>query len=213
MSGLTHAKLFYDHFHLALIEEKTLGPTLFNKSKGMLKALKLASYTDIFQKIKQAILTKFAGCSKVIDIVNKYSKLEQLIVAYVIDSTPGSFQRQGSAQSEQNHSSIVSFIGKEFTDELDKLLLILLKRHHYKCLKTNKVFTRQSHDLRLKKNLLENMNPSSEEVEALSHLNMNRYNWFLIMKEAANYYLCKAKLMMVPLWYIDLNIYILSKVC
>ena len=112
MSGLTHAKLFYDHFHLALNEEKNLGPNLFNKSKGMLKALKLASSADIFQKIKQAILKKFAGSSKIIDIVNKYSKRELLIAAYVIDSTPGSFQRQGSAPSEQNHSSIVSFIGK-----------------------------------------------------------------------------------------------------
>ena len=54
----------------------------------MFKALKLASSADIFQKIKQAILKKFAGYSKIIDIANKYSKLEQLIVAYVIDSTP-----------------------------------------------------------------------------------------------------------------------------
>ena len=35
-SGLSEAKLFYDHFHLVLNQEKLLGPSLFQKAKVLL---------------------------------------------------------------------------------------------------------------------------------------------------------------------------------
>ena len=53
-------------------------------------------------------------------------------VAYEIDSTPYTFKRRGSSPAEQNHSSIVSYLGKDFSGELPELLSALLERHAHK---------------------------------------------------------------------------------
>ena len=73
-----------------------------------------------------------------------------MITVYHIDSTEGSFQRRGSAPSEQNHWSIVSWID-DFTGELSQLLMLLLERHSHKCIITNEKLN-QLHNKR--KNML-----------------------------------------------------------
>lgn len=171
-SGLNNACLFYDNFHLELNEEKKLGPHVFKKAKSLLRSLKTAISPEMFEKYRSALLIKFAGDGKVLNPVNKYTVLKQFIATYIIDSTTGSFQRRGSSPAKQSHSSIVSFIGKEFTGEFDKLLLILLKRHHHKCLKTNELSTNGTHGLRLKEHILDRDDPGSEEAKAVGVLNL-----------------------------------------
>ena len=48
--------------------------------------------------------------------------------AYVIDHAPGSCCQRGSTHSEQNHLNIESHIGKDFTCELEEVLIHLLNR-------------------------------------------------------------------------------------
>ena len=62
--------------------------------------------------------------------------------AYLIDATPGSCQHIGSSQAEQNHSSIIAFIGKEYTGELEDLLKQLLERQSFS-INTNTALCKQ----------------------------------------------------------------------
>ena len=59
MSGLTEARLFYDHYHLILNQEKSLGPSLFNDVRPLLSALMNASSPEIFKRFKDVIIKKF----------------------------------------------------------------------------------------------------------------------------------------------------------
>ena len=117
LTGLTNAKLFYDHYHLYLNQQKALGPTLYNQSQYLLKALLNSKNPGVFQSFKKCILDKFPGNPSLIDLLNRYSKIEHMITAYAIDAAIGSYMRRGSAPSEQNHSSIVSYIGRDFTGD------------------------------------------------------------------------------------------------
>ena len=95
-SGLTSAKLFYDHYHLQLNQEKYLGPYLFQKSKQMLQSLLNAASHERYLCIKKALIIKFQNEPKINCLLDKYSKIEHMITAYHIDSTPGSYMRRGS---------------------------------------------------------------------------------------------------------------------
>ena len=55
-------------------------------------------------------------------------KTQDSYVAYVIDHTPGSCCQRGFTRSEQNHSSILSHLGKEFIWKLEVVLIHLLNR-------------------------------------------------------------------------------------
>ena len=90
-----------------------------------------------FFAITEAIISKFPNYPKNNELLNKDSKIEENIAAYCIESTEGKYQRRGSAPTEQNHSSIVSWIDKNFTGELTQLLMVLLERHSNKCTLTN----------------------------------------------------------------------------
>ena len=45
-----------------------------------------------------------------------------MFVAYAMDQTEDSCGQSGSVRGEQNHSSIMSFIGEEYTEKLEDIL-------------------------------------------------------------------------------------------
>ena len=58
-SGMSSAKLFYDHYHLILNQEKLLGPVFFEKTKVLLRSLMNAKSHNQFLSIRNVILTKY----------------------------------------------------------------------------------------------------------------------------------------------------------
>ena len=77
-----------------------------------------------------------------IDLSHELKKKRNHFAKYVIDSTIGTRSRNGDTPSEQNHSSVVAWIGEKFAGELDGLLIQLLKRHKSLCLKINAEITK-----------------------------------------------------------------------
>ena len=73
-----------------------------------------------------------------------------MITTYAIDAAIVSYMRRGSAPSEQNHSSIVSYIGRDFTSELIDILVILLERHEHKNEKTNETIAKEDNYMIMK---------------------------------------------------------------
>ena len=52
-------------------------------------------------------------------------KSKDSYVAYIIDHIPGSCCQRGSIHSKQNHSSVLSHLDKDFTCELEEVLIHL----------------------------------------------------------------------------------------
>ena len=50
-------------------------------------------------------------------------KTKELYVGYAVYHTPGSCCQRGSTRSEQNHSSMLALIGKEFTAGLVEIFV------------------------------------------------------------------------------------------
>ena len=135
--GLIIAKLFYNHYHLRLNQEKALGQFLFGRAKSLLSSLLLANDHEDFLIIADNILERCPDSLEIKDIILRYKEMEVMIAAYVIDQTMFSLMRRGSTPSEQNHSSVVSYIGRDFCGELIDILALLLQRHQHKNKKTN----------------------------------------------------------------------------
>ena len=187
-SGLVGAKLFYDHYHLVLNQEKLLGPSLFQMTKVLLRSLLNAASHDKFLSIFDAILTKFPNYPKLNELLNKYAKIEHMITVYSIDSTEGSFQRRGSAPSEQNHWSVVSWIGDNFTGELNQLLMVLLERHSHKCTLTHEKLNQLHNEQKTMLYQLKKDIPESEELKSAEMLNKRGHDMFLdIIADSHNY--------------------------
>ena len=49
-----------------------------------------------------------------------------MFAAYFIDQTEGLCGQKGSVRAEQNHSSLMSFLGEYYTGELEDILTKLL---------------------------------------------------------------------------------------
>ena len=96
-------QIFFDHYHLILNQEKSLGPSLFQKTKLLLLPLLNAKYSSHFRDIKKALVEKYPGFPKLNNLLDKYSKIEYMITGYSIDLTSGSYKRRGSLPAEQNH--------------------------------------------------------------------------------------------------------------
>ena len=154
---MTKARLFYDNYHLILNQGENLGPLLFYDVESLLYSLMNSNSHEIFEKCKELILQKYPGYPKLQELLSYYTAREDTIATYAIDETEGSFSRCGSAPSEQNHSSIVSVLGKDVTGNLDKLLLALLERHNHKCLRTNEDLCQNSGKMRIICNKLMNI--------------------------------------------------------
>ena len=134
------------------------------------------------------LLTEFAASPKVINLVNEMSANRHMFAAYVIDSTEASFYRRGSTPSEQNHSSIVNFAGKHFSGELEEILLMLLKRHAYKCVKTNSFLEQQSDENRIAMHKITQKSANPILLNAMKHLNphsMKRFHH--ILRDSSGY--------------------------
>ena len=56
--------------------------------------------------------------SKATNLANTLNNKRNMLAAYFIDKTEGSCGQRGSTRAEQNHSSLMSFIGEEYTGEL-----------------------------------------------------------------------------------------------
>ena len=55
-------------------------------------------------------------------------KSKESYFRYVINHTLGSCCERGSTCFQQNHASVLAFIGKEFTGEFDEILINLMNR-------------------------------------------------------------------------------------
>ena len=60
--------------------------------------------------------------------MNEMIKIKDPYVAYVIDHILGSCCQRDSARLEQNHSSVLSHLGKYFTCEHEEVLIHLLNQ-------------------------------------------------------------------------------------
>ena len=99
--------------------------------------------------------------SKAINLVNTLNSKRHMFAAYIIDQTEGSCGQRGSVRAEQNHSSLMSFSGEEYTGELEDILTKLLLRQKNKSSETHQLLTRQSYKMQvIHRNLItENKHP------------------------------------------------------
>ena len=108
--------------------------------------------------------------------------------AYIIDSTLASFMRGGSSPSEQNHSSILSFSGKDFTGELKLLLLMLLERHQHKCLLTHEKIVNQCDSQRIIEHHIKQTSTDVNTLTAIKYLSAEGYRLYeLLVKKSQKY--------------------------
>ena len=87
-----------------------------------------ASNEKYFSSFYNKAISEAKDKSNVIQHINDMNRSKNLYAAYIIDSTSGSLCQRGSTRAEQNHSSVIAFIGKESTGELHELLHKLLDR-------------------------------------------------------------------------------------
>ena len=66
--------------------------------------------------------------SAAINLVNILNRKRDMLAAYVIDQTEGSCGQRLSVRDKQNHWSKISFIGEEYTGELEDILTKLVLR-------------------------------------------------------------------------------------
>ena len=182
---------FFDHYHLILNQEKSLGPSLFQKTKVLLLSLLNAKSSSHFRDIKKALVEKYPGFPKLNNLLDKYSKIEHMIAGYSINSTSGFYKRRGSSPAEQNHWSICSWIGENFTGELTKLLLALLERHRHKCTLAEERLNEAFNDMKMTIHHLEKESPGSEELKSAQSLNNKGHELFLKIVSDSHNYVCK----------------------
>ena len=114
-----------------------------------------------------------------------------MISGFSIDSTSGSYKRRGSSPAEQNHWSICSWIGENFTGELTKLLLALLERHRHKCTLAEERLNEAFNDMKMTIHHLEKESPGSEELKSAQSLNNKGHELFLKIVSDSHNYVCK----------------------
>ena len=68
-------------------------------------------WTRLQNQYTKDLLTKGKGKPKLIQLVYDMLKNKESYVGHIIDHTPGSCCQRGSTCSEQNHSSVLAFIG------------------------------------------------------------------------------------------------------
>ena len=89
------------------------------------------------------------GKPKLIQLVNDMIKHKESYVGYIIGHTPGSCCQRGLTCSEQNHSSVLAFIRKLFTGELDEILIHLLNFQDNLKKGRNKLISSQASQVRI----------------------------------------------------------------
>ena len=182
---------FFDNYHLILNQEKSLGTSLFQKTKVLLSSLLNAKSSSHFRDIKKALVEKYPGFPKLDNLLDKYSKIEPMITGYSIDLTSGSYKRRGSSPGEQNHWSICSWIGENFTGELTKLLLVFLERHRHKCSLAEEILNKVFNEMKMTIHHLKKESPGSEELKSAQSLTNNGHELFLKIVSDSHNYVCK----------------------
>ena len=106
-------------------------------------------------------LSHCKSSSKAINLVNTLNNKRNMFTAYVIEQTEGSCGLKGYVRAEQNHSSLMSFLGEEYTGELEDILTKLLLRQKKKSSETHQLLTRQLYKMQvIHRNLVtENQDP------------------------------------------------------
>ena len=176
-TNLSHARLFYDHHHLILIYEKQVG-SLFRSIRVVVQKMMNATSEDEYNALKDTLIQSTAGQPRLISFLNDFVNSKQSYVAYEIDSIHGSCLQRGSTRSEQNHSSVIAYIGKEYTGELDHLLKMLLGRQMNLSTEANCLISKEYGQLRVQKNLLLNKNVNHILTEAVSYLCFSAFKSF-----------------------------------
>ena len=118
---LSHVKLFNNHFHLKQNYEKAIGP-YFSEVSLLINRMMNTSSQEIFDKYMTELLKYSEGKTSLFQLVNEMIETKDSFVAYTIDHTPGSCCQRGSTRLQQNYSSVLSHIGKDFTYELKEVL-------------------------------------------------------------------------------------------
>ena len=108
-------------------------------------------------------------------------KSKDMFAAYIIDSTLASFMRRGSSPSEQNHHSILSFSGKDFTGELELLLLMLLERNQHKCLLTHEKIVNQCDSQRIIEHHIKQTSADVNTLTAIKYLSVEGYRLYELL--------------------------------
>jgi hypothetical protein len=112
--GLCYALCISDHFHLLKkVWPEKFGPVLYAKLEhglhGMLNAESPEAFDDAFQQVQQFLLSDPSNLDY---IKTGFYDHPQKFDTFKINEVEGSMERKGDTPAEQNHSSIVSHLGK-----------------------------------------------------------------------------------------------------
>ena len=157
--------------------EKSIGP-IYHEVSHVINRIMNASSEEKFNQYTNDLITIGKGKPKLIQLVNDMKKNMVSYVGYIIDHTPGSCCQRGSTRSEQNHSSVLAFIGKEFTGELDEILIHLLNRQCNLIKGFNKLISSQASQMRITIDKLHQSKKHPILLDAAKYLNQEAYNKF-----------------------------------
>ena len=187
-AGLSQTKLIYDHYHLHLNFNKSIGPLYNVKYREFFTSILNSSCEFEFHLLLSEARKEFKDNSTVLKEINYIETNVDHCVAYVIDSITGSCAKRGSTHAEQNHSSIMSRLGKDFVGELEQLLKILLERQGEKNLAFNKELSISHSHMCIKHRNLMNSNKDQILIDAAKHLCEWSYQRFEKAYKQSRYY-------------------------
>jgi hypothetical protein len=127
--GLHFALCIWDHFHLLKkVWPEKFGPVLYAKLehglRGMLSAESPEVFDDAFQKVRQFLLSDPSNLDY---IKTGFYDHPQKFATFKINEVEGSMERKGDTPAEQNHSSIVSHLGKGSCQPIEKQIVKLFE--------------------------------------------------------------------------------------
>ena len=178
--GLPNTRLIYDHYHYHLTLIKNIGVMYNEMYRPMFTTLLNASSENEFNSLVAKAQHDYRDNFKVLKEINDVISKKEHLIAYVIDSINGTCCKRGSTHAEQNHSSIVSFIGKEYTGELEELLKFLLQRQDLLNLRLNKELSVANSHMLLTHERLTKMKENQILIDASKHLTKLSYDRFVL---------------------------------
>ena len=111
-------------------------------------------------------------------VINELDEKRNDFAQYIIDQTTGTCSLHGSTRSEQNHSSIRSFIGKDYVGEIEDILLILLNRQRTHATQHNQLIFQEEQYMLIKNRKLIDAAEDPILINASNTLNKWEYNMF-----------------------------------
>ena len=169
--------MFNDHFHLKQNYEKAIAP-YFSEVSLLINRMMNASRKEVFDKYTKELLKYSEGKPLLIQLVHEMIKTKDCYVVYFIDHTPVSCCQRGAKRSEQNQLSVLSHLGKDFTCELEEVLIHLLNGHINLVKGYNKQISIQTSQMRITKENIKKAKQHPMSLEASNILNQEVYNTF-----------------------------------